>query len=170
MLIVAAATTCHALNPANLDIVGLRLGMAEPQVDALLLRQGIPISRINRSVERCRSSQACDVMITASTKDGTLTISLNKINIEADPTVGRIAYVLRGHAAGEAKIIEASVLERFGQPDQAVPMTWCQNPSANQICSAGQPSLRFVPESLTLILKSGAAEGAAEQSAPAPDS
>lgn len=153
---VLATTTGHAANPDAIDILGLRLGMAEPQVDNVLRRQ-VLASRITRKPGPCQDKRGCDVTIMASTLDGTLTIRLTAD--ESDPRAGlmvaQIAYTLNGKAMGEDAMIRSSILERFGPPTQAVPMAWCKSVTASGTCRPDQPSLHFSPESRTLVLTAG---------------
>lgn len=153
-LMVFPIAAGHALNAASMDILGLRLGMAEPQVAAILLRQGIPQSRITRNVGACQGQPGCNVTIMAPTRDGQVSVGLarDEADAEASPVVAQIVYTLKGTQPNEAPMIRSSVLERFGPPDQASPMTWCQGPTKG-ICRPEQPSLQFSPESLTLVLK-----------------
>jgi len=156
------ATAGHALNPAGLDIIGLRLGMTEPQVVAVLQRQGAQAGRIVRRDSRCGNHPGCDVTITAPTIDGAVSISLSTPNNGGGPVVKQISYKLNDRAIGEAEKIRSSMVDRFGTPDQARPMTWCLRLASNGSCPADEPSLNYSPQSLTLILKSGGAEEPSE--------
>lgn len=162
LLIMSTTIVGHASDSRTLDILGLRLGMVEPQVDALLLHQGVPASRITRTVKACRPHPGCDVTITAPTLDGELTISLIPDEREASLMVAQINYTLSGTRTGEHEMIQSSVLQRFGMPDQANPMTWCHSVTASGSCRPDHPSLSFLPESLTLILKAGTRDGVAK--------
>ena len=163
LMIMSTAIVGHASNSRTLDILGLRLGMGEPQVDALLQRQGVPASRIIRTGGLCQEHPGCDVTITAPTPDGELTISLmsNDRDPEAALAVAQINYTLRGTKMGEHEMIRSSMLQRFGLPNQANPMTWCHSVTANGNCRPDYPSLSFSPDSLTLILKAGSRDGVA---------
>jgi hypothetical protein len=147
----------QATPPGSFDILGLRLGMAEPQVDVVLLRQGVPASRISREASPCQENDACDVTILAPTLDGTLTVKLVATAGAAavTPIVVRIAYTLKGTAMGETAMITSSVLGRFGSPDQVSPMTWCESVTADRACPANKISLRYSPETLTVVLAAG---------------
>jgi hypothetical protein len=154
---VLVSTAGHATPPDSFDILELRLGMAEPQVDAILRRQGVAAGRISRQASPCQDNDACDVTILAPTRDGTLTIRLvaDAGARTANPIVVRIAYTLKGAAMGEAGMISSSVVGRFGPPDQARPMTWCESLTAERACPVNKISLRFLPETLTVVLAAG---------------
>jgi hypothetical protein len=156
-LIVLPAGASRATNPGSIEIKGLRLGMTATQVDTALLHQGILASRITRTASPCQEGRGCDVTVTAPTVDGKLAIRLvaRQGDASADGTVERITYTLRGFASGEGEMITTSVLDRFGRPDQATPMTWCKQPTTDGICRPDQPLMRFEPESLTLTLSAG---------------
>jgi hypothetical protein len=155
-LAVLVATVGHATHPDSFDILGLRLGMAEPQVDAILRRQGVA-RPITREASPCQDHDACDVTILAHTVDGALTIRLvaDAGGRLLTPIVVRIAYTLKGTAMGEAAMISSSVVERFGPPDQANPMAWCESVTADRACPANKISLRFSAETLTVVLAAG---------------
>lgn len=154
VLTVAAAPASHAANPEAFDILGLRLGMAEPRVDAVLLQQGVPSSRISRSGGGCEDQRRCSVTITAPTRDGALTVRLIGSGPAPVFEVTQIAYSFKGIAPGEPAMIRTSLLQRFGPPDQAMPMMWCRR-VWNGRCQADQASLGFVPDTLTLTLMAG---------------
>ena len=143
-ILLAAALSAgpvHAFDPAGVDIIGLRLGMQAPEVVSCLGRQGY---RPNLT----------PTMITANTLDGRL-----KVILSAERGVTEVRYVFRGHGAGELALIPESVRARFGNPDQAKPPTWCRALSSDGTCPVGEPSLTFLPESLTLILRGQADSG-----------
>jgi hypothetical protein len=124
-LIVAGVTAGDAFNPGTVDILGITLGMTEAQIDAQLLRQGIPAGRVKRETLDC-ADVPCPVTVTALTKDGVLTIHLAQAaNLPAPspPVTMRIRYAIKERAAGEPAMIEGSILDRFGRPDQPEPMT-----------------------------------------------
>ncbi len=181
MLMVAATAAADAADPASVDILGLRLGMAEPQVAAVLLHQGVAPGRMTRQTGPCDNNRTC-ATITARTRDGELAIRLapDAGDPEAsraatmlpaatrpetalgDPAlkVARISYTLRGTGPGEPTMIRASILERFGPPDQSSPMAWCQPVGMDGRCEADQPSLAFLPDTLTLVLRAAVRDGA----------
>lgn len=136
---VLAAGPVRAFDPIGVDIIGLRLGMQATEVVSCLTHQGYKPS-VNSTV------------ITADTLDGRL-----KVRLSAERGVTEIHYVFRGRGAGELAQIPESVLTRFGDPDQAKPPTWCRAATPDGTCPDGGPSLTFLPESLTLILRAQAA-------------
>ncbi len=159
---VCCSAPSHALDPASADILDLRLGMDEQQVAAVLARQGIPPNRIVRKAGECAGDQRCASIITITTADGTMTISLGTIgpgqpapNDDPSAAVSKITYAFRGWGADEPRAIAESVLERFGQPNQAEPMTWCHHPGADHHCPSQEPTLRFAPDKLILVLSLG---------------
>ncbi|WP_428490279.1 hypothetical protein [Rhodopila sp.] len=143
ILLAAAlrAAPVHAFDPAGVDIIGLRLGMQAPEVIACLGRQGY-------------KPNLTPTVITANTMDGRLQVILS-----AERGVTEVRYVFRGHGAGELALIPESVRARFGDPDQTKPPTWCRAVSSDGTCPGAEPSLTFLPESLTLILRGQADSG-----------
>ncbi len=87
--------------------------------------------------------------VAATTKDGVLHITLG-----APGGVTAISYAFLGRGAGEPEKIQQSILIRFGDPDQARPATWCRGVGPDGICPRNQATLTYLPESLTLILRS----------------
>ena len=140
MAILLPVTPGKALDATGTDIIGLRLGMPERQIVAVLQHQGFAVARDHGA-------------LTARTRDGQLTIDL-----AANGAVRQIRYVFTGHGAGEPQTIRASMLDRFGPPDQAIPMAWCQAARPNGTCPASRASLTFRPETLTLVLRAGTRE------------
>jgi hypothetical protein len=136
-----AAAPAQAFDAAGADILGLRLGMSESDVVATLAHQGYAADPAPRA-------------ITANTKDGRLRVVLSAEHDATD-----ITYVLYDRGAGAPARIRESILSRFGDPDQAVPPTWCRAVGRNGICPADQASLTFLPASLTLRLTAAQDEG-----------
>lgn len=134
--VALVAVPANASDPQGTDIIGLRLGMTTSEVVTALGRQGFKAT-VDRNA------------VTARTRDGDLSIEL------ADSRIKEIRYIFRGHSAGEADTIEASIADRLGPPDRAVPTTWCQTNGPNGTCTPRGASLTFVPETLTLILRAG---------------
>jgi hypothetical protein len=130
-----------AFDVAQADIIGLRLGMADSEVTATLRRQGYTVTHDHEA-------------LLARTLDGQLTI-----DIGADHAAHEIRYTLRGNGLQEGEKIEASVLNRFGPPDQSKPMGWCRVLRRDGRCPAGAASLTFSPETLTLVLRAGIPNG-----------
>src|SRR5664279_4932290 len=107
LLMAGPADARRAFDAATVDILGLLLGMREPEVIAQLKHQGYTVSHTPDGVE-------------ANTTDGRLQIALS-----AGRGVTEISYVFRGHGTGEPAKIREAILERFGAPDQIKPPTWC---------------------------------------------
>ncbi len=139
-----AATPARSFDPAGADIIGLRLGMTEPDVAGQLTRQGFAVTRAPGS-------------IAANTMDGHLTAS-----ISPERGVTDIRYVFFGRGAGAPAKIREAIMVRFGDPDQADPPAWCREKSQDGTCPATDALLSFLPGSLTLRLTA-----AADKSAPA---
>jgi hypothetical protein len=131
--------------------------MNEQQIAAVLEHQGIPAKRITRKSGACSEDRECETIINVTTGDGALTISLSPASPEHDKpaTVNEISYIFRGWTVGEPRAIAESVLEHFGRPTTTDAMIWCQRPSADLQCPARQPTLRFVPDKLLLVLSAG---------------
>lgn len=134
LLLVAAPA--GAFDAQGADIIGLRLGSPEADAVSILGRQGFPATRVRDG-------------LVAATRDGTLAIDL------AGDRVHEIRYTFNAHGAGESDKIPASVLNRFGPPNQANPMAWCQLDGRDGRCLPAAASLIFIPETLTLVLRSG---------------
>jgi hypothetical protein len=161
-MVLAAGLNAYAFDPERQDILRLQLGMTEARVTAILLRQGISADRIRRSESPCPhgwpdgrwpDGRPCAVTIVAPTPDGELTIILTVTGASASPTVHQITYVIMGHAINQADMVMDAVLGRFGQPDQAIPMTWCRAPTIRHTCAEAEAWLRFWPESQTITLR-----------------
>lgn len=125
-----------AFDAQGADIIGLRLGMPEKEAVAILGRQGFPATRVRDR-------------LVAGTRDGTLTIDI------AGDRIHEIRYTFKAHGAGESDKIPASVFDRFGPPNQTNPMAWCQIDGRDGKCLPAAASLIFIPETLTLLLRSG---------------
>jgi hypothetical protein len=136
-----AAGSASAIDATSVDIIGLRLGMPDTEVVAQLSHQGYKISRTPEG-------------IAATTRDGHLQIALTP-----QRGVTEIRYVFNGHATGEPEVLHDAILTRFGNPNQTKPPTWCRVVGTNGICPENQPSLRFLPDSLTLLLRSDGSSG-----------
>lgn len=133
-----AATPARCFDALGADIIGLRLGMAEPEAIERLTRQGYSVTRAPGT-------------IVANTMDGRLTAA-----ISAERGVTDIRYVFHGRGAGAPAKIREAVLIRFGDPDQAAPPAWCRSVGQDGTCPANEASLTFLPDSLTLRLTEGA--------------
>ena len=133
-----AATPALSFDPAGADIIGLRLGMTEPEVADRLMSQGFTVTRAPGAVM-------------ANTMDGRLTAA-----ITPERGVTDIRYVFHGRGAGAPAKIREAIMIRFGDPDQATPPTWCRSVGPDNTCPANEASLTFWPDSLTLRLTEGA--------------
>jgi hypothetical protein len=129
------AAPAQGFDAAHVDIIGLQLGMQEPEIIDRLTHQGYTFSRIKDA-------------IAASTRDGRLQITLSD-----EHGVTEITYVFSGRGPGDPAKIRESVLIRFGDPDQAKPPTWCRAVRSDGICPPDQARLTFLPEVLTLSLR-----------------
>jgi len=136
MAALLASSPSRAFDATGADIIGLHLGMPEAEVVASLAHQGYEMTRTPDS-------------IAAKTMDGRVLVTWS-----AERGVTRIHYSLWGRTSAPAKIQEA-ILDRFGNPDQAKPMTWCRAIGQDGLCPTDQASLTFLPESLTLLLTAG---------------
>lgn len=135
--VVLAVAPANAFDPAGAEIIGLRLGMPEAAIIATLREQGFTLHQVPGT-------------LLVRTPDGQLTVDF------APPQgAWQIRYVFSGHGPGEPEKIEAAIIDRFGPPDQARPMAWCQAVGRDGLCPIQAPSLSFLPGSLTLLLQSG---------------
>ncbi len=137
MALLLVAVPAGAFDARGADIIGLRLGIPRTEAVAILRQQGFSVTPNDDS-------------LTARTRDGDLTIEL------ADGRVREIRYVFKARGAGEPESIPASVLDRFGPPNQSKPMAWCQVGARDGKCLDGAAALIFFPETLTLVLRAGA--------------
>lgn len=139
--VLFGTTQGYAFDPAQADIIGLHLGMADSEVTAELLRQGFAVIRDHAS-------------LLANTLDGRISVAIGP-----DHAAHEIRYTLRGAGAGEGAKIQTSVIDRFGQPNQSNPMGWCRVIRRDGVCPDGAPLLTFRPDTLTLVLRAGAPDG-----------
>ncbi len=129
-----AAGPAHAFDPTGVDIIGLHLGMRESDAAAQLANQGFAATRVPGA-------------IAANTKDGRVEVA-----VSAEHGVTQITYIFNDHMVGARSKIHEAIMMRFGTPDQATPLTWCRAVGHDGICPARQPTLKFLPASLTLRL------------------
>jgi hypothetical protein len=141
MAILLAGTPSFAFDAAQVDIIGLHLGMADTAVTAALRVQGYTVTHDHGA-------------LLAKTLDGQLAV-----DIGPDHAAHEIRYTLRGAGVGEGDKIQASVIDRFGPPNQSKPMGWCRAIKRDGMCPPGAPSLTFRPETLTLLLRASAPDG-----------
>jgi hypothetical protein len=128
----------YAFDASRADIIGLRLGMSDDEVVAALQRQGFALNRAHGSM-------------VSTTKDGQLIID------QVDGFgVSQIRYTFKRNSPAVAEVLEASVIDHFGQPQRLKPMTWCQTRERDGLCRPDAASLTYLPETLTLILRAGA--------------
>ncbi len=135
IIVALAALPARAFDATGADIIGLRLGMSEADLVTGLKRQGFQVGHDKGT-------------LTASTRDGQITIEL-----AGDRGAQEIRYVFTGRMAGEPEQIRASVINRFGAPNQAKPMAWCRTVSRDGSCPDDHASLTYKPESVTLVLR-----------------
>jgi hypothetical protein len=141
MAILLTPTPSLAFDAAEASIIGLHLGMADTEVTAALRLQGYVVTHDHGA-------------LLARTLDGQLAV-----DIGPDHATHEIRYTLRGTGVGEGEKIQASVLDRFGPPNQLKPMGWCRVLRRDGTCPVGAPSLTFRPETLTLVLRAGNPDG-----------
>jgi hypothetical protein len=137
ILVLLAPASGHAFDATQADIIGLRLGMTDTDVTAAMQRQGFAVT-YDRSA------------IAARTKDGRLTVDFTD-----DRVVRQIRYTLDAKGAAATESIRASVLDRFGPPDQAQPMGWCRTPGRDGMCPQTAAALTFQADTHTLMLRDG---------------
>ncbi len=148
-LLILCIAPALALDPRDLDILRLRLGMGETEVIAHLAEQGI--TAVQRQPNRACTGDAapwCRTVITARTRDGSLAIELADpvpAASSAESWVSSILYRLDGRGPNESEMIRMSVLNRFGPPNSLRPMTWCERPDPTGACPANRPHLTFEP-------------------------
>jgi hypothetical protein len=147
LTILLAAAPGHAFDAAGADVLGLRLGMAEPEIAERLTRQGFSVTRL---AGPCSDRDTCLVTIKTNTRDGEL-----RIIVSGGTGTQQVQYHFVGRGAGEPEKIKAAMTDRFGRPDQPMPMTWCRTAAADGACPRQQASLTFLPETLTVTLKAG---------------
>lgn len=136
--------TAWGFDPRGIDVLDYRLGMTEPQVFAVLERQGFHQQGFHRKDAACPTDPArrCLTTIEAQTKDGTLTFVFATDAVP--PTVTRIVYRLLTRKDGVSEAVEQGTLARFGPPSTLSPMTWC-----HRVDDAG----RCPPDAARLILE-----------------
>lgn len=139
----AAAAT---LDPREVDILGLRLGMTEAEIVARLASQGIARISIQEEHGRCLGAtpDICIDRMLAPTRDGTLLIRFAAQPHAGEAAAWSIAYTLAGRMPGEPEIIRNAVLDRFGKPSIATdPLVWCANTAGAGCSPADQPQITF---------------------------
>jgi len=135
-----------ALDPRDVDILGLRLGMTREDVVAQLAAQGIDRRMTREERHACPGDPAagCIDRLTAQTRDGTLLIHFAIASAAAPATVWSIAYTLTGRLPGEPAIIRNAVLDRFGPPAGGRdPVIWCAHVSGSDCSPPDQPQITF---------------------------
>jgi hypothetical protein len=132
-----------ALNPLGVEILGLRLGMAAPEVISRLTNQGA-----RDIIPGPAGASGIPASVKARTGDGNLLVEFAPAG-----EARRITYTLNAHGANETELIRASVVDRFGDPATSTPLTWCRAPDSNGVCPPGLPVLTFKPgQDVTRIL------------------
>ena len=148
LLLLFAATPVGASNTIDIretDVLNLRLGIPRAEVEATLMRQGIPSQRWDRHTRPCPAdpATACLTELIAPTRDGKLAIGF----AAATGAVRRIDYTFKANGAGEPDMIRRSVMRRFGEPSDLTETAWCPRITPKGTCPADGPSLRFWPGS-----------------------
>ncbi len=138
-----AMSSAHALDPRATDIIALRLGMVEANVTARLAEQGFDGPAFRRDHQPCRldASRRCLIAISTRTLDGWISVTFDRASIDEPDRVVTIAYWLDAKRSGEAEAITVSLLERYGPPDIANPMTWCDRPTGIGPCSVNRANM-----------------------------
>lgn len=144
-----AAPPSWALDPMRTDILGFRLGMTETEVLNKLTIQGAGVTRAGP----CGQSP-CVVPVLARLTDGTMTIQFGP-----DGRVRRVDYRFAGPVAKDNPIVREAVLDHYGAPAAADPLSWCRRPTEHGSCPDGAPMLTFTQAGGVRGLLSLAAEG-----------
>ncbi len=136
-------SSAHAFDPRATDIIALRLGMVEADVAAKLLEQGFDGPAFRRDHQPCRldASKRCLISISTRTMDGWISVTFDRASTNDPDRVVTIAYWLDAKRSGEAEAITVSMLERYGPPDIASPMTWCDRPTGIGPCSVNRANM-----------------------------
>ncbi len=150
MSAMLSAAPSYAFDASGADLLGVRLNMSEAQVTAQLTHQGFSVARTNGA---CSTEASCIVTLKATTKDGEL-----RAVLIGEAGTKQIDYVFFAHGVGEAWKIQSAMTDRFGNPSQQKPMIWCRAVTGKGLCPADQASLAYVPETLTMTLKSAVTE------------
>ena len=129
--------TAHAFDPKATDVLSLRLGMGEAEVTAKLSEQGFAGPTFRRDYQPCRLDAAARCLVSLSTRtlDGRVVVEFDRPSASGPDRVTAIAYLLDAKRPGEPEAITISVVERYGPPDIAHPMTWCDRPTGIGPCS-----------------------------------
>jgi len=145
VLFLALPWPSWAFDPRGVDIIAYRLGMTEPEVLALLDRQGFRGSGFHRTDTPCpiAPGRRCTLELEARTRDGQLRFAFSPDPVQ--PTVERISYVFDAKRPNEPEAVERSVLDRYGPPTSLSPMTWCDRRAGTGPCPANAPRLTFEP-------------------------
>ncbi|HEY1932736.1 MAG TPA: hypothetical protein VGG99_12040 [Acetobacteraceae bacterium] len=145
-LSIPTCTAAATLDPREVDILGLRLGMTESDIVGRLLSQGVARLSIQEEHGKCltEAEDVCIDRITAPTRDGTLRIRFAIASGASQATAWSIAYTLTGRLPGEPGMIRDAVLDRFGQPSGGPdPLYWCAHVSGSECSPADQPQITF---------------------------
>jgi hypothetical protein len=120
-------TSALALDPLHTEIITLRLGMTEAEIANQLAIQGYKTTPDGPGVQ-------------ARTRDGFL-----RVVFSPDGRARRIAYTFNGRGLNEGAILRAAMVDHYGRPSVAEPLSWCASPAASGSCSPDQPVLTFGP-------------------------
>lgn len=140
------AGPARGLDPHQVDILTLRLGMTEAEATDHLLAQGIPIDAIAGQRHPCPDTKlgTCLTSVTAPTRDGRLVLHFRPGGQgAASHTVDSIVYTLKLRSFGEPAMIQTSVLGRYGPPNALDPPTWCARIERSGVCPIDQARLTF---------------------------
>lgn len=153
ILIGLIPVTAQAFDPRVVDIIDFRLGMTEAEVTAIIERQGFRDSTFQRRDIPCTASpdRRCVSAIEVRTRDGRLRFEF--ATTHSEPAVVRISYTFASRKPNEPDALERAVVDRYGPPTVAAPMTWCDQRPGTGPCPAGTPRLTFEPgEGSTRVL------------------
>jgi hypothetical protein len=145
LLLLSGVTASAALDPRNVDIIGLRLGMTRQDLIGRLAAQGIARSRMHEEAQRCATdpTASCVRTLAVPIPDGTLLIQFVVRAGPGSEIVWSIAYTLAGRGAGEPEMIRNAVLDHFGPPTSRDPPVWCAPGSASGCSQPDQPQLTY---------------------------
>lgn len=143
-----------AVEPRDIEILGLRLGMPATEVLARLQTQGA--QDISPFPPDCREMEdtSCLSLLTARTKDGTLELGFGPMSTG----ISRIAYLLNGRGPNEQQVIRQAIRDRFGPPSVSAPPRWCSAAAAHRGCPDDSPHLELAEgpgTAMRLVLTSG---------------
>ncbi len=131
LLLSFVGSPAWSLDPAQTDIVSLRLGMTRLEVTSRLGAQGYKWEE---------GGIGGSTAILSRTKDGML-----RADFASDGRVRRIAYTFNERAPNEEAILLEAVVDHYGPPIINAPLTWCVASRAERTCPPDQPLLTYGP-------------------------